>query len=137
MGVSAAPKTVIEAVTGLGQFECRLDDGSTLHLPAFLGKFIKRADVLRLLPPGTDDLLVERSRAGRLTAVKLDKEGAAKPESFIHIEIRREAQAQVLKAVEQALDAVLRDVRAAVMESPGAEIALEDLVRRALAHASS
>jgi hypothetical protein len=28
-------------------------------------------------------------------------------------------------------------VRAAVMESPGAGIALEDLVRRALAHASS
>ena len=61
MGVNAAPKTVTEAVTGLRQFECRLDDGSTLHLPAFLGKFIKRADVVRVLPPGKDDLLVERS----------------------------------------------------------------------------
>ena len=49
------------AVTGLKQFECRLDDGSTLHLPAFLGMFIKRADVVRVLPPGKDDLLVERA----------------------------------------------------------------------------
>ena len=53
-----------EAVTGLRQFECRLGDGSTLHLPAFLGKFINRADVVRMLPPGKDDLLVERSSSG-------------------------------------------------------------------------
>ncbi|MCL4851248.1 MAG: hypothetical protein KJZ78_07665 [Bryobacteraceae bacterium] len=63
MGVSAAPKIVTEAVTGLRQFQCRLDDGSTLHLPAFLGKFIKRADVVRVLSPGKDDLLIERSNS--------------------------------------------------------------------------
>jgi hypothetical protein len=60
VGVSAAPKSVLEAVTGPTQVECRLDDGSTLHLPAFLGKFIKSGDVVRMLPPKKDDLLVER-----------------------------------------------------------------------------
>lgn len=61
VGVDLALKTVTEAVTGPMQLECRLDDGSTLHLPAFLGKFIRRADVVRALAPGKDDLLVERS----------------------------------------------------------------------------
>src|SRR5690606_38898030 len=49
---------------GLRRFECRLNDGSTLHLPAFLDKFINRPDVVRMLPPGKDDLLVERSSSG-------------------------------------------------------------------------
>ncbi|MEZ5399164.1 MAG: hypothetical protein R2729_05805 [Bryobacteraceae bacterium] len=61
MGTSGAMGTVTELVCGPKKVECRLDDGSSLHLPAFLGKFIKRADVVKVLPPGKDDLLVKRS----------------------------------------------------------------------------
>ncbi len=43
------------------QVDCCLDDGTTLHLPAFLGRFIGRADIVRVLSRGTGDLLVERS----------------------------------------------------------------------------
>ncbi|HET8697728.1 MAG TPA: NAD-glutamate dehydrogenase, partial [Gammaproteobacteria bacterium] len=58
---------------------------------------------------------VERSARGELRSVSYDKgAGAAKPESFIHIEIVRETDPQILSAIEHALANVLRDVRAAV-----------------------
>src|SRR5262245_17288338 len=52
---------IIRRAPGTQQFHLGLDDGTMLKLPAFLGRFIRRADVVRLLPPGTGDLLVERS----------------------------------------------------------------------------
>ncbi|HEX5049477.1 MAG TPA: NAD-glutamate dehydrogenase domain-containing protein, partial [Gammaproteobacteria bacterium] len=62
-------------------------------------------------------LQVERSPRGKLTGVRYAKDaggGAAKAESFIHIEIVRETDPQLLTAIERALANVLRDVRAAV-----------------------
>jgi len=77
-------------------------------------------------------LHVERSAEGKLRDVRYEKgrdwhpaiaalppsmavgAGAAKPESFIHIEIVRETDPQLLAAIERALADVLRDVRAAV-----------------------
>jgi glutamate dehydrogenase len=61
-------------------------------------------------------LQVERARTGRLTGVKYAKEGPTKTESFIHIEIAREADGAVLDNIEQALKKSLRDVRLAVTD---------------------
>lgn len=54
----------MEVVPGPQRVDCRLNDGSTLNLPTFLGRFIRRADVVRMLPPGPGGLLVERSASG-------------------------------------------------------------------------
>ena len=40
---------------------CRLDDGSTLHLPAFLRWFLGPADLVSVLSPGGNDLLIKRA----------------------------------------------------------------------------
>jgi glutamate dehydrogenase len=58
-------------------------------------------------------LHIHRTRAGSLEAVSYRKQHATRPESFIHIEITREIQAQVLEGIQQALEEALRDVRAA------------------------
>ena len=59
---------------------------------------------------------VERTASGELAAVKYAKDEATRTESFIHIEITREAQRAVLGGIEQALAKSLRDVRAAVTD---------------------
>jgi len=55
-----APKTVIELIAGPQQVGCRFADGSSVNLPAFLGRFIRRADVLRLQPEARGGVLIER-----------------------------------------------------------------------------
>jgi hypothetical protein len=55
-----APKTVIDLIAGPQQVGCRFADGSTVNLPAFLGRFIRRAYALRFLLEGSDGVLIER-----------------------------------------------------------------------------
>ncbi|HET7133449.1 MAG TPA: NAD-glutamate dehydrogenase, partial [Gammaproteobacteria bacterium] len=60
-------------------------------------------------------LQVERSARGELRGVRYGNHAsAAKRESFIHIEIVRETDPELLAAIERTLANVLRDVRAAV-----------------------
>jgi glutamate dehydrogenase len=59
-------------------------------------------------------LRVERNARGELTAVHFGKDGEAKTESFIHIEIVRETDPQLLSAIESTMHKTLADVRAAV-----------------------
>jgi glutamate dehydrogenase len=59
---------------------------------------------------------VERTPTGRLINVKYAKDAKTKTESFIHIEIAREADARVLRGIEQGLESTLRDVRVAVTD---------------------
>jgi len=55
-------KSIIEIVTRQQSICCHLDDGSALSLPLFLGRFVRRADILRIYSPHS--VLVERSRSG-------------------------------------------------------------------------
>lgn len=54
------PKTVTGVIAGPQHLSCRLDGGSTMDLPLFLGRFIRRTDVLRPIPPGGGALLIDR-----------------------------------------------------------------------------
>lgn len=60
MNSCTAPKTVIDLIAGPQQVGCRFADGSTVNLPAFLGRFIRRAYALRFLLEGSDGVLIER-----------------------------------------------------------------------------
>src|ERR1043165_4738847 len=53
-------KTVMGIAPGSTPVVCRLDDGSTLELPSFLGRFIRQGDAICVLPNNTG-LLVERT----------------------------------------------------------------------------
>lgn len=64
MIVCGESKTVTDVICGLQHADCRLDDGSTLRLPAFVGRFIRRTDVVRAISPGTGELLIEHLTAG-------------------------------------------------------------------------
>ena len=59
---------------------------------------------------------VSRNSRGDITAIGADS--AARPESFMHIEIAREAQGKTLAAVEAEVKATLANVRAAVEDWP-------------------
>jgi glutamate dehydrogenase len=63
-------------------------------------------------------LHIERDQTGQLTHVRYGHEQGTRPESFIHMEITREVQAQVLSGIAQQLHRTLRDVRAAVSDWP-------------------
>lgn len=54
-------KTVTGVAPGLTRVACRLDDGTTLELPAFLGRFIEPSDTVRVLSPNNTGLLVEHT----------------------------------------------------------------------------
>jgi hypothetical protein len=62
---SGATKTITELIHGTKSITCRFEGGSTIDLPAFLGRFIMQSDVLRHLSPGNGFLLERPSRKSR------------------------------------------------------------------------
>ncbi|MFP5253207.1 MAG: NAD-glutamate dehydrogenase [Actinomycetes bacterium] len=108
-GWSAGGHTVVEVVTDDMPF---LVDSVTMELTE------QNRDVHMVVHP---QLLVRRDMAGELLEVLPDDESAGADlghdvfrESWMHVEIDRETEAQDLEAIEQALTKVLQDVREAV-----------------------
>jgi glutamate dehydrogenase len=62
--------------------------------------------------------VVRSATAGELESVSVERGEGRKPESFIHFEIVRETDPDILAAVERRLHSVLSDVRAAVDDWP-------------------